>query len=142
MASEQSKEGYNLCHRLAESGCYKAWNFLLSCLTEKEKGTLLSAEGKNKNNCVIIACKEQTTTGHVKVLKSILSEKYFKHCDINGGGEYEFGALYRASQFNHVAAVKLVLKVPNINLNRLTFVMSPFSFFQSLSPSPRQQRNN
>ncbi len=83
--------------------------------------------------------------GHVKVLKSILSEKYFKFCDINGGGEYEFGALYRASQFNHVAAVKLLLKVPNINLNRLTFVMSPFSFFQSLSrtlPSPTEKQLN
>ncbi len=40
----------------AESGCYKGWKFLLSVVTEKEKGTLLKALGSNQNSCLIIAC--------------------------------------------------------------------------------------
>ncbi len=92
----QDKVGCNLLHHLSQSGCYKGWRFILGCLKEEEKGVMLSAQAKNKDTVLIIACKEQTNPGHIKIIKSILSEKYYKHCDINVGGESGRTALYRA----------------------------------------------
>ncbi len=99
---EKSGEGYYLSHRLAESGCYKSWRFLLSCVDEKGVGVLLSSAAANDDTCLVIASHKQTTVGHVKILKSIFSDKYRKHCNVNAGGMGGRCALYRAwlSLFN------------------------------------------
>ncbi len=85
LATEES--GANLLHKLAESGSYKGWRFLLSCLTPKEREKLLTAENNVNDNCITLACKHQKTLGHVKIIQSILSEKFMELCDFNGGGE-------------------------------------------------------
>ncbi len=140
-AKERSDDGHNLSHRLAgkpffslpfsffciasrttskttkktkESGCYKGWKFLLGCLNPKEQGILLSTTTSTQDTALAIACREQNTTGHVQIIKSILSDKYKKYCDVNASGVGGRRAIYRACQMNHVHAVKLVLSAPDI----------------------------
>ncbi len=116
--------------RLAYSGCWKGWRFLLSILTEKQKAVQLSASAKNENTVLTIACHKQTTVGHVKIIKSILSDEYVKYCDVNKPGLGGRSALYRCCQMGHIAALRLLLKLSSITLNAATDVNLPsFSGF-------------
>ncbi len=117
---EDSKDGYYLTHRLAESGAYKGWRFLLNILSEKERGALLSKKADNMDTCLIIASHKQTTSGHLNIMKSILSDKYRKYCDINDTGAGKRSALYRSCQAGHIAAIRLLLKQPGIILNNIS----------------------
>ncbi len=95
MATENTGDGCSLGHRIAESGCFRAWNFLLSCLDVLEKPTMLRSRATNENTNLIFACFNQTSKGHVKIIQSILSDEYIKYADVNQGGDGARGALYR-----------------------------------------------